>query len=72
MLEKTRAFEMNKMVYRDIEEFNKHEENERLKKLMIEKTKDKELINSIVEKEKALDEIDRREKVSFIKIGKED
>ncbi len=69
-LEKVRAFEINKMVYRDIEEFNKHEEHERQKKLFIEKHKDKELINSIVEKEKALDEIDRKEKVYYIYIGK--
>ena len=69
-LEKARAFELNKIVYRDIEEFNKHEEHERQKKLFIEKQKDKELINSIVEKEKALDEIDRKEKVYLIYIGK--
>lgn len=62
MIEKSKAFEMNKMVYRDIDEFNKHEEQERHKKIMIEKLKDKELINSIVQKEKALDEIDKKEK----------
>jgi hypothetical protein len=51
------------MVYRDIEEFNKKEEVERLKKTVIEKLKDKELVNSIVEKEKALDDIDKKDKV---------
>ena len=60
--EKNRVREMNRMVYRDIEEFNRKEEIERMKRTEFEKQKDKELINSIVSKEKALDEIDRKEK----------
>ena len=58
---------MNKQVYRDIEEFNRKEEIERKKKSDYEKIKDKELVDSIVEKEKALDNLDRLEKERKIK-----
>ena len=58
---------MNKQVYRDIEEFNRKEEIERKKKSDYEKIKDKELVNSIVEKEKALDNLDKLEKERKIK-----
>ena len=54
--------EMNIQVYKDIEYFNKREEEDRKKKLDIEKMKDKQLIDSIVAKEQALDLIDKQEK----------
>ena len=53
---------INVQVYKDIEEFNRKEEEDRKKKLNIEKMKNKELIDSIVAKEKALDLIDKQEK----------
>ena len=58
---------MNAQVYKDIEEFNRKEEEERKKKLEFEKMKDKELVDSIVAKEKALDLIDKKEKERKIK-----
>ena len=58
---------INKQVYRDIEEFNRKEEIERNKKSDYEKVKDKELVDSIVEKEKALDNLDKLEKERKIK-----
>ena len=58
---------MNIQVYRDIEEFNRKEEEDRKKKLNFEKMKDKELVDSIVAKEKALDLIDKQEKEKKIK-----
>lgn len=60
--EKEKMRQINKMVYKDIEDFNLREEKERQKRSVLEKIKDKELLNSIVEKEKALDEIDKKEK----------
>ena len=59
--------QINKQVYLDIEKFNKKEEEERKKVLEYEKKKDKELIDSIVEREKALDLIDKKEKEKKIK-----
>ena len=59
--------EMNIQVYKDIEYFNKKEEEDRKKKLDIEKMKDKQLIDSIVAKEQALDLIDKQEKERKIK-----
>ena len=59
--------EINIQVYKDIEYFNKKEEEERKKKLNFEKMKDKELIDSIVAKEQALDLIDKQEKEKKIK-----
>ena len=59
--------EMNIQVYKDIEYFNKREEEDRKKKLDIEKMKDKQLIDSIVAKEQALDLIDKQEKEKKIK-----
>ena len=58
---------INVQVYKDIEEFNKREEEDRKKKLNFEKMKDKELVDSIVAKEKALDLIDKQEKERKIK-----
>ena len=58
---------MNIQVYKDIEFFNKKEEEDRKKKLNFEKMKDKELIDSIVAKEQALDLIDKQEKERKIK-----
>ena len=59
--------EMNIQVYKDIEFFNKKEEEDRRQKLNFEKMKDKELIDSIVAKEKALDLIDKQEKERKVK-----
>ena len=59
---------INKQVYLDIEKFNKKEEEERKKVIEFEKKKDKELVESIVEKEKALDLIDKKEKEKKIKV----
>ena len=58
---------MNIQVYKDIEFFNKKEEEDRRQKLNFEKMKDKELIDSIVAKEKALDLIDKQEKERKVK-----
>ena len=52
---------------KEIFEFNKQEELERKKKSDYEKVKDKELVDSIVQKEKALDLIDKQEKEKKIK-----
>ena len=59
--------EMNIQVYKDIEYFNKKEEEDRKQKLNFEKMKDKELIDSIVAKEQALDLIDKQEKEKKVK-----
>ena len=53
---------MNKQIYLDIEKFNKKEEAHRKKMEEFEKKKDKELIQSIVEREKAMDLLDKKEK----------
>lgn len=66
-VEKENMKEINKQVYLEMEEFNKKELIEKQKKLEEEKKKDKELIDNIIKKEKALDEIDKREKVIFFK-----
>ena len=58
---------VNKQVYIDIEKFNQKEDEERKKKLDFEKAKDKELVESILAKEKALDLIDKKEKEKKIK-----
>ena len=58
---------INVQVYKDIEEFNRKEEEDRKKKLNFEKMKDKELVDSFVAKEKALDLIDKQEKEKKIK-----
>jgi len=60
--ERAKAAELNKIVYKDIEEFNRNEEIERAKRSQIEKFKDKELVNNILDKEKFLDELDKKEK----------
>lgn len=52
----------NHEVYKNIQEFNKKEEDIKRNKLQREKENDKFLIDTIVNKEKALDDIDRREK----------
>jgi hypothetical protein len=52
----------NNEVYKNIQEFNKNEEDVKMSKKEEEKKRDKELISVIVNKEKALDEIDRKEK----------
>ncbi len=49
-------------MYKDIDVFNQKEQLDKQKKIDYEKLKDKELINKIIEKENALDEIDKREK----------
>ena len=58
---------INKQVYIDIEKFNQKEEEERKKKVEFEKKKDKELIESILAREKALDLIDKKEKEKKVK-----
>ena len=58
---------MNQKVYLEIDKFNKKEEDQRKKAAEIEKRKDKELIESIVAREKALDLIDKKEKERKIK-----
>ena len=58
---------MNKTVYLEIDKFNKKEKEHRKKVEEIEKKKDKELIESIVAREKALDLIDKKEKERKIK-----
>ena len=58
---------MNIKVYLEIDKFNKKEEDQRKKAAEIEKRKDKELIESIVAREKALDLIDKKEKERKIK-----
>ena len=58
---------INKQVYVDIEKFNQKEEEERKKKIEFEKMKDKELIESILAREKALDLIDKKEKKKKVK-----
>ena len=66
-MNKKKRKDMNIQVYKDIEYFNKKEEEERKKKLNYEKLKDKELIDSIVAKEQALDLLDKQEKEKKIK-----
>lgn len=63
-IEKEKLKEVNKHVYLEIEEFNKKELIEKQKRIEEEKLKDKELIDSIINREKALDEIDKKEKVN--------
>lgn len=62
-----KQIEINKAVNRDIKLFNEQEEIERKRKSDFEKKKDKELVDSIVAKEKALDDIDKAEKEKKIK-----
>ena len=58
---------LNKQVYLEIDKFNKKEEEQRKKVAEFERKKDKELIESIVSREKALDLIDKKEKERKIK-----
>ena len=58
---------LNKQVYLEIDKFNKKEEEQRKKVAEFERKKDKELIESIVAREKALDLIDKKEKERKIK-----
>jgi len=60
--EKDLIKEVNLKVYKDIEEFNKKELIDKSKKISYEKVKDKELVKSILDKEKGLDEVDKKEK----------
>ncbi len=60
--EREKIKDNNLKVYKDIDVFNQKEQIDKQKKIDYEKLKDKELINKIIEKEKALDEIDKREK----------
>ena len=62
---------MNIEVYKHIDEFNKKEEQERKRKLDLEKMQDKKLVDSILAKEKALDDIDKLEKQKKIKESQE-
>ena len=58
---------LNKQVYLEIDKCNKKEEEQRKKVAEFERKKDKELIESIVAREKALDLIDKKEKERKIK-----
>ena len=58
---------LNKQVYLEIDKFNKKEEEQRKKVAEFERKKDKELIESIASREKALDLIDKKEKERKIK-----
>lgn len=60
--EKLRAVEFNKNVFKEIEEFNRKEDLDRIKKNNSEKSKDKEIIKSNLEKETALEEMYRKDK----------
>ncbi len=68
--EKKNAYErlmLNKQVNADIKEFNEREEKNRNELIQKEKNEDKKMINDIINKEKALDEIDRLNKIKKIK-----
>ena len=60
--EKINTIIKNKEVYKNIQLFNRSEEEVKKMRSDIEKKKDRELIDATVNKEKALDEIDRKEK----------
>lgn len=60
--EKEKVKEVNLKVYKDIDVFNKREQIDKHKKTDYERMKDKELITRIIDKENALDEIDKKEK----------
>ena len=62
-IQKEKKNEIIKQVYMDIEEFNKKELEERKRRNLEEKNKDRELIDTILKREKNLDEIDKKEKV---------
>jgi hypothetical protein len=62
LLQKEKKNELNKQVYMEIEEFNKKELDERKRKALEEKNRDRELIDTIIKREKNLDDIDRKEK----------
>ena len=61
--EKIYKRELNKKVNEDIEYYNKIEKQKRDEREKIEKEQDKKMISEIVKKERALDEIDRMEKL---------
>ena len=61
--EKIYKRELNKKVNEDIEYYNKIEKEKREEKERFEKEQDKKMISEILKKERALDEIDRMEKL---------
>ena len=61
--EKIYKRELNKKVNEDIEYYNKIEKDKREEKERFEKEQDKKMISDILKKERALDEIDRMEKI---------
>ena len=61
--EKIYKRELNKKVNEDIEYYNKIEKEKREEKEKIEKEQDKKMIEEILKKERALNEIDRMEKL---------
>jgi hypothetical protein len=67
-IEKEKKQEKNKQLYIGIAEFNEKELEERKRKALEEKNRDRDLIDTILKREKHLDEIDKREKVKFIYI----
>ena len=63
MKEKIYKRELNKKVNEDIEYYNQLEKQKRAEKDKFEKEQDKKMISEILQKERALDEIDRMEKL---------
>ena len=61
--EKIYKRELNKKVNKDIEYYNQLEKQKRAEKDKFEKEQDKKMISEILKKERALDEIDRMEKL---------
>ena len=61
--EKLYKRELNKKVNEDIKYYNQIEKQKKEEKDMLEKEQDKKMINDILVKERALDEIDRLEKI---------
>ena len=55
--------ELNKKVNEDIEYYNQIEKQKKAQKEQLEKEQDKKMINDILLKERALNEIDRLEKL---------
>ena len=61
--EKIYKRELNKKVNEEIEYYNQLEKNKREEKEKFEKEQDKKMIEEVLKKERALDEIDRMEKI---------
>ena len=53
----------NKIIFEEIEKYNRQDLEAKKALLNLEKNKDREMIQKIIEREHALDEIDKHEKV---------